>query len=81
MLKPGIKTSEFLSSLLFVLGTLIASLTDKLDPKWAAIGSAVVVGLYALSRGLAKVPATPVLPATHVPAPPSVVTPPPPPQP
>jgi len=69
MLKPGVKTSEFLAALLYVLGTLIASLTDKLDPKWAAIGSAIVVGLYALARGLAKVPATPVLPATNVQAP------------
>jgi EamA domain-containing membrane protein RarD len=84
MLKPGIKTSEFLAALLYVLGTLVASLTDKLDPKWAAIGSAIVVGLYGLARGLAKVPATPVLPATNVVPPPTVVTPPvapPPPQP
>ena len=39
MLKPGVKTSEFIGALLYVLGTLIASLTDKLDPKWAAIRS------------------------------------------
>ena len=74
MLKPGVKTSEFIGALLYVLGTLIASLTDKLDPKWAAIGSAIVVGLYALARGLAKVPATPVLPATNVQPPVAVAT-------
>lgn len=75
MLKPGVKTSEFFSMLLYVLGSLVASMTDKLDPKWAAIGSAVVVGLYALARGLTKMPATPVLPATGVTAPTVVTTP------
>lgn len=56
--KPGYKTSEAAAMVLFVLGTLVSSLADKLTPKWAAIASGVAVGCYAISRGLAKVNVT-----------------------
>jgi CHASE2 domain-containing sensor protein len=66
MQKPGWKTTEFAVTVLTALAALIAALAGQLSPRYAAIAAAVSVGLYAVSRGLAKVP-TPVIP----PAPPT----------
>jgi hypothetical protein len=60
-MKPGYKTTEFLTIQATALGQLIAALTSQLSPHWAAIGISVSEGLYAISRGLAKVP-TPIVP-------------------
>jgi hypothetical protein len=56
------------------LAALIAALSGNLSPRYAAIAAAVSTGLYAIGRGLAKVP-TPIVP----PAPPTTVAPPSPP--
>lgn len=58
MLKPGYKTTELLGVALVALGSLVASLADKLDPRYAAFASSISLGLYALGRGIAKAGAT-----------------------
>lgn len=52
--KPGIQTSEFWFGVAVAVGTLIAALSDALSPRYAAIASAVVAGLYAIGRGQSK---------------------------
>jgi hypothetical protein len=54
--KPGYKTTELLVTVLTSLGALLASLTDQLPPKYAALASAVSVAAYSISRGMAKRP-------------------------
>ena len=54
MLKPGYKTTEFLATIAFNVAVLVSALADALSPHWAAIAAAAATGLYALSRGLAK---------------------------
>jgi hypothetical protein len=56
--RPGYKTTEFAVTVLTALAALIAALAGHLSPKYAALASAISVGLYAISRGLAKI--TPV---------------------
>jgi predicted acyltransferase len=73
MPKSGWKTSEFAVTVLTAAAALIAALAGQLSPRYAAIAAAVSVGLYAVSRGLAKVP-TPVVPPVQG----TTVTPPPP---
>jgi hypothetical protein len=62
MVKPGYKTTEFAVTVLTSLAALVAALAGQLSPRYAAIASAVSVGLYAVSRGLAKATAPAVLP-------------------
>jgi len=52
--KPGYKTTEFWLTLATVVGTFIASLSDALPPRYAALASTVATGLYAIGRGNAK---------------------------
>ena len=52
--KPGWKTSEFWVTSLAVVGLVASSAADSLSPKYAAIGTAISVSAYAISRGLAK---------------------------
>jgi hypothetical protein len=73
-MKPGWKTTEFAVTVITAAAALIAALSGQLSPRYAALASAISVGLYAVSRGLAKVP-TPIV----TPAPPTTVAPPPPP--
>lgn len=54
MLKPGVKSSEFVAVLIFAIGALASSLADQLQPKWAAIAISVATAAYAVSRGIAK---------------------------
>lgn len=54
-MKPGYKTTEFWVSVLVAAGALIAALADALPPRYAALAATISGGLYALSRGLAKV--------------------------
>jgi hypothetical protein len=70
MLKPGYKTTEFIATAVIVLGSFIASVADYLPPRYAALASSVVTGLYAVSRGLAKVPTPIVPPVVTTPTPP-----------
>lgn len=58
MLKPGYKTTELIAVVLVSAGALIASLADKLDPRYAAFASAISAGCYAIGRGIAKAGAT-----------------------
>ena len=53
-MKPGYKTTEFIVSVLTALGALLASLVGELSPKYAALASAISLGAYSVSRGLAK---------------------------
>lgn len=52
--KVGVTTSEFVATVLTVLGAATASMADVLDPKIAAILMAVSTVAYTISRGLAK---------------------------
>jgi hypothetical protein len=74
--KPGYKTTEFWVTAIVSAAGLIAALSGHLAPRYAALAAAASSGLYAVARGLAKVP-TPIVP----PAPPTTVAPPSPPTP
>lgn len=50
----GYRTTEFWVTVLTQLALLISAVADALPPRYAAIASAAVGGLYAISRGLAK---------------------------
>jgi hypothetical protein len=52
--KPGWQTTEFWVTALTIAGLVVASAAASLSPRYAAIGAAVSAGLYAVSRGLAK---------------------------
>jgi hypothetical protein len=58
MTKPGYKTTEFWVALLVIVGSFVATLAGNLPDRYAALASSVAGGLYALSRGLAKVGST-----------------------
>jgi len=70
MLKPGYKTTEFWVTALTSAAALVAALSGHLSPRYAAIAAAVSTGLYAIGRGLAKVPTPIVQPTTVAPPPP-----------
>jgi hypothetical protein len=53
-LKPGWQTSEFWVTALTIAGLVISSIAAPLAPRYAALGAAISAGLYAISRGLAK---------------------------
>jgi hypothetical protein len=53
-MKPGIHTTEFLITVLTIIGMLAASIEGSLPDKWAAVVTSVSVAAYSLSRGLAK---------------------------
>jgi hypothetical protein len=53
-MKPGWKSSEFWVTAFAVVGLAASSAAASLSPKYAAIGAAVSVSAYSLSRGLAK---------------------------
>jgi hypothetical protein len=54
-MKPGYKTTEFWVALLVIVGSTLSTLAGNLPDKYAALASSIAGGLYALSRGLAKV--------------------------
>ena len=56
-LKPGYKTTEFFVTVLTAIGLITASSASWLPPRFAAIGTAISVGAYAIARGLAKITA------------------------
>lgn len=77
MLKPGYKTSELIVTVLLALGAVAASLAGELQPRYAAIASAISVAAYAIARGLAKNGATRgIIPTAPVPPNQPPVTPP-----
>lgn len=53
-MKTGWKTTEFWVTALSVVGLVASSAAASLAPKYAAIGVAVSVAAYSISRGLAK---------------------------
>jgi hypothetical protein len=54
-MKPGYQTTEFYVALLVILGSFFATLAGSLPDRYAALASSISGGLYAVSRGLAKV--------------------------
>ena len=56
-LKPGYKTTEFLVTVATAAGLIAASSASWLPPRYAALGTAISVGAYAIARGLAKITA------------------------
>lgn len=54
-LKPGYKTTEFIVTVLTTIGLITASSASWLPARYAAIGTAISVGAYAIARGLAKI--------------------------
>ena len=52
--KPGWKTTEFWTMALANLAAIVGMVAGFLPAEWAAIALAVVDGLYAIGRGLAK---------------------------
>lgn len=54
-MKPGYLTTEFYVAVTTLLAVFVSALADALPPRYAAVASAIVAGLYAISRGLAKV--------------------------
>ena len=61
--KPFYKTSEFWLSIIAALGVLSTSIADLYPGRWAAVATAIIVGLYSVARGVAKagVPPAPVV--------------------
>ena len=53
-MKKGLHTSEFIITVITVIGSISASVANLLDPKWEAIATALSVFAYNVSRGLAK---------------------------
>jgi hypothetical protein len=51
---PGMKTSEFLGALAVAVGAFIEKFQGVLSTHDAVFASAIVAGLYAVSRGLKK---------------------------
>lgn len=54
IVKPGYKTTELLASVLAALAAWLSVWQDTLEPRWAALATGLVAGLYAVSRGLTK---------------------------
>jgi hypothetical protein len=54
-MKPGYKTTEFWVAVIVAFANFVAAWADALPDRYAAIASSIVGGLYAISRGLAKV--------------------------
>jgi hypothetical protein len=52
--KPGWQTTEWWATVLLAVGSVAASATNNLPPRYAEFASAFAVFAYALSRGLAK---------------------------
>lgn len=53
-MKSGIKTTEFWTTILTIVGSTTASLEGILDPKYAAIVAMVSTLAYTISRALVK---------------------------
>lgn len=52
--RAGYKTTEFWGTLAGLAALNLNGVIMTLPDKWQAIGSAAIIGLYAISRGLAK---------------------------
>lgn len=51
---PGMRTSEFLVTLLAVLAAILVDAANWIPPRYAWLGGILVAAGYVLSRGLAK---------------------------
>ena len=54
IIKPGIKTTEFLITLIGILGSTASALAEVVDPKLAMILSTIATVSYTISRGWVK---------------------------
>jgi len=54
IVKAGVKTTEFWTTVLVGIGTVAAALAGELAPRYAAIASAISVAAYAISRAITK---------------------------
>ena len=54
IVKPGYKTTELLAAVVAAAASWLAAWDGTLPAKYAAIASAIVAGLYAISRGITK---------------------------
>lgn len=52
--KPGVRTTEFWLTVAVAVLSFIGAIANVLPDRYAAIASAIVAGLYAIGRGLAK---------------------------
>jgi hypothetical protein len=52
--REGYKTTEFWGAVAGLAALNLNGVIMTLPDKWQAIGSAAIIGLYAISRGLAK---------------------------
>lgn len=53
--KSGYKTTEFWAAGAGLLAINLNGVVMSLPDKWQLVGTSVIIGLYALSRGLAKI--------------------------
>lgn len=53
-MKPGLKTTEFLITLLTIIGSVTAGLEGILNPKWAGMFATISGVAYTLSRAFIK---------------------------
>ena len=67
----GMKTSEWIVTILTIIGSVAAAIQGSLPPRWAAVVSAVATASYSVSRGLAKTE-PPVVAVVPPPTPPPV---------
>lgn len=56
--KPGVKSSEFLLTILGVVGMVAGMLFGKLDAGTATLVIGILVGLYTVARAIVKVTPT-----------------------
>ena len=52
--RPGFKTSEWIVTLLTIIGATATAAQGSLPPKWSAIIATIATVSYTISRGLAK---------------------------
>lgn len=67
MTRPGKRTTEFLLTVLFVVGVFATALAGVLPPDWAAVATAAATVAYNVSRGLAKLGAGKTTPSPPAP--------------
>ena len=75
-MKPGIKTTELLVTILTDVGVVASSLAGVLPARYAAFAAAAATVAYSISRGIAKTGVTVTVPAASVAPGPAQVQPP-----
>ena len=75
-MKPGIKTTELLVTILTDVGVVASSLAGVLPARYAAFAAAAATVAYSISRGIAKTGVVVTVPAASVAPAPAQVQPP-----